>query len=285
MATLQFSEGIETPPRVLHRNKQLLNNIVDGMASTRPCALYAEVPCLPDSYRDGYRKITYGALANAVNGVAWLLKEKIGESRDHQTLSYIGPNDLAYVIMVLGACKAGFKVNDSLQNPQYADLRRLKLLLVSPRNTVSDHISLFKATECRIMLTPPAPRSPIVQAIIESHPLQLLNSPTLDELLRGNYAHYPFCKSFAEARHEPLVVVHTSGTTAVPKPIVYTHDFAASYIQWTQLEPPPGFETQVSLCQSNRFFITLPFFHVSSLITNLPKVWDCGRSIRVKDRY
>lgn len=114
MATLQFSEGVETPPRVLYRTKQLLNNIVDGMASTRPCAVYAEVPYLSDSYRDGYRKVTYGALTNAINGVAWLLKDKIGESGDHQTLSYIGPNDLAYVIMVLGACKAGFKVNETL---------------------------------------------------------------------------------------------------------------------------------------------------------------------------
>lgn len=164
------------------------------------------------------------------------------------------------------------------RNPQYADLRHLKLLLVSPRNTVSDNISLFEASECRALLTPPAPRSPIVQALIESHPLQHLDSPSLDQLLRGIYPHFPFCKSFAEARHEPLVVVHTSGTTAVPKPIVYTHDFAASYIQWAQLEPPPGFETQVSLCQSNRFFVALPFFHVSSLITNLPKIGIAGAS-------
>lgn len=154
-------------------------------------------------------------------------------------------------------------------------------MLVSPRNTVSDHISLFEATECRFLLAPPAPRSPIVQTILEAHPLQLLDSPTLDELLRGNYAHFPFRKSFAESRHEPLVVVHTSGTTAVPKPIVYTHDFAASYIRWAQLEPPEGFESQVSLCQSNRFFVALPFFHVSSLITDLPQAWDRGRSLRL----
>lgn len=154
------------------------------------------------------------------------------------------------------------------QSLHHADRRRLKLLLVSPRNTVSDHISLFKATGCQILLTPPAPRSPIVQAIIKSYPLQLLDSPTLDELLKGSYAHFPFCKSFAEARNEPLVVVHTSATTAVPKPIVYTHDFAASYVQSGQLQPPPGFETQVSLCQSNRFFVSLPFFHVSSLNLN-----------------
>ena len=151
----------------------------------------------------------------------------------------------------------------SFKRPQLADIRFLKLLLVSPRNTVTDHISLFNATGCRALLTPPAPHSPIVEGILKARSLQVLDSPSLDDLLANTYPHYPFRKSFAEARNEPLVVVHTSGTTGVPKPIVYSHDFAASYIQWGQMEPPPGFETQVSLCQSNRFFITLPFFHVS----------------------
>lgn len=111
MATLQFSEGDETPPSTLSRNKQLLNNIVDGMAKYRPSAIYAEIPRSFDSYHHGYRKVTYGALANAVNGVAWSLKERLGESRDHQTLAYIGPNDLGYVVMILGAVKAGYKVS------------------------------------------------------------------------------------------------------------------------------------------------------------------------------
>ena len=72
----------------------------------------------------------------------------------------------------------------------------------------------------------------------------------------------PICKIFVEARNEPCLVVHTSGTTASPKPVVFTHDFVASFIQFSQLVPPPGFEVQVALCQSNRFFVALPFFHV-----------------------
>ena len=111
MATLQFFEGGETPPSAVYRNKQLLNNIVDGMAKTRPWAIYAEIPRSSNSYEDGYRTVTYSALANAVNGVAWSLKEMLGEGQDHQTLAYIGPNDLGYVIMILGAVKAGYKVS------------------------------------------------------------------------------------------------------------------------------------------------------------------------------
>ena len=140
-----------------------------------------------------------------------------------------------------------------------------QLLLVSPRNTISDHISLLDSTSCGTLLTPPGPPSPIVTGIVKQRPLQVLNSPGLTDLLANTYTHYPFKKMFNDARNEPLVVVHTSGTTAVPKPIIFSHDFASSYIQMGQLEPPPGFEMQVTLCQSNRFFVTLPFFHVGYL--------------------
>ena len=109
MATLQFSEGTDTPVP-LPQKKQLLNNIVDGMAKTRPSALYAEIPISLTSYEAGFRKITYGVLANAINGVAWWLKEELGTSQSFETLSYIGPSDLQYVIMLLGAVKAGYKV-------------------------------------------------------------------------------------------------------------------------------------------------------------------------------
>lgn len=137
------------------------------------------------------------------------------------------------------------------------------MLLISPRNTVHDHISLFEETQCRVILAPIFPRSPVVQGILEVYTLRVLDSPSLEELLDNSYPPYQYRKTFAEARNEPLLVVHTSGTTGRPKPIVFSHDFAASYIQWSQLAPPPGFESQVALCQSIRFFVTLPFFHVS----------------------
>lgn len=109
MATLQFSEGTDVP-MAIHQRKQLLPNIVDGMARTRPEAIYAETSVSPTTYDKRYLKITYRALANAVNGVAWLLRDRLGEGTNHDTVAYIGPNDLAYVFMILGASKAGYKV-------------------------------------------------------------------------------------------------------------------------------------------------------------------------------
>ncbi len=145
-----------------------------------------------------------------------------------------------------------------------------QILSISPRNTVGDHATLFKSTNCKVLLTPSPARSPIVAAIQDALPLQLLDSPSVQDLLNNYHPHYSFPKNFATAKDEPLVVLHTSGTTGVPKPIVYTHAFAASCIQWGQLKAPEGFESQFSLLQSNRQFITLPFFHVRPvLVKNL----------------
>lgn len=110
MATIQFSEGSNAVPSVRYRQKQLLPNIIDGMAKTRPEAIYAETPHSNVSYESGYRQITYRHLANAINGVAWFLDEQLGPGRLHETLAYIGPNDLAYIMILLGAVKAGYKV-------------------------------------------------------------------------------------------------------------------------------------------------------------------------------
>lgn len=136
------------------------------------------------------------------------------------------------------------------------------MLLVSPRNTIPAYISLFEVLKCKILITPLGPTLPVVDAIVKVHQIQLLRSPSVEELFESTCPHYPFRKTFEEARGEPLVVVHTSGTTSLPKPIIYTHDFAASYLQLSQLMPPPGFESQIQLVQGIRLFITLPAFHV-----------------------
>lgn len=90
--------------------KQLIPNIVDHLAEVEPDKLYAEYPISTASYDEGYRKITYAAFANAINGVAWWLQETLGPGRHSEALAYIGPNDLRYPALILGAIKAGYMV-------------------------------------------------------------------------------------------------------------------------------------------------------------------------------
>ena len=85
-------------------------DIVDHRAMTGPNTLYAEYPVSTISYTDGYRRITYGDFANAVNGCAWWLHDTLGPGKDFEALAYIGPNDLRYPALILGAVKAGYMV-------------------------------------------------------------------------------------------------------------------------------------------------------------------------------
>jgi len=90
--------------------KTLLNHIVDHVAAKKPQALYAEFPVSALTYEEGFRKVTYGDFANAINGIAWWLHENLGPGGNLETLAFIGPNNLLYPSLILGAVKAGYKV-------------------------------------------------------------------------------------------------------------------------------------------------------------------------------
>lgn len=92
---------------------QLLPHIVDHYATVKPEAIYAEYPVSLMGYEDGYQPITFKAFANAINGIAWWLVNKLGPGNG-EILAYVGPNDLRYPALVLGAVKAGYRVSDML---------------------------------------------------------------------------------------------------------------------------------------------------------------------------
>lgn len=92
------------------RRQELLPTIVDHLSGSKPDALYAEYPVSPWTYNEGYRQITYRDFANAINGVAWWLQKTLGQGNNREVLTYMGPNDIRYPALVLGAAKAGYVV-------------------------------------------------------------------------------------------------------------------------------------------------------------------------------
>lgn len=114
MASLQFTEGSNVP-RPSSKRKQLLNHMVDGLAQARPFSVWAEIPNSATSYEPGFRRVTYRDLSNAINGIAWWLYNALGEGTGFKTLAYIGLWDVRYVILLLGAVKAGYKVSHAMK--------------------------------------------------------------------------------------------------------------------------------------------------------------------------
>ncbi|TGO90993.1 hypothetical protein BPOR_0043g00040 [Botrytis porri] len=89
-----------------------------------------------------------------------------------------------------------------------------------------------------------SPQPPTVAPVVKLHDyLRVLTIPSIEELLNTTYVHFPYEKSFEEAKGEPLVALHTSGTTRLLKPVIFTRDYAAAYVRTLQSEPPEGFES------------------------------------------
>lgn len=144
----------------------------------------------------------------------------------------------------------------------------MQVLLSSPRNSIPAHVNLFELLNCQVLITP-TPRPQAVTTITAAHDIRVLEIPTVDELLNTKWPHYPFHKTFEDARNEPLLVLHTSGTTGFPKPILWTHDFAASWLQQITMKAPRGYENAHELWYRGRLFFLFPPFHVSFILEKL----------------
>ncbi len=88
----------------------ILINIIEARTRANPDFVYAEFPISATSYDQGFRKVTNVDFLNAINGAAWYLNKALGPGKNFETLTYIGPNDLRYNVLVFGAVKAGYKV-------------------------------------------------------------------------------------------------------------------------------------------------------------------------------
>jgi acyl-coenzyme A synthetase/AMP-(fatty) acid ligase len=104
----------------------------------------------------------------------------------------------------------------------------------------------------------------VITGLLEAYPLNVLTIPSLHTLLDGQAHTYPYTKTFEEGKHDPLVVVHTSGSTGMSKPLIWTHEFAAANYNMIQLDPPAGYKSQDRLFQDNRVFFLFPPFHVGN---------------------
>ncbi|KAL3446441.1 putative NRPS-like enzyme [Aspergillus insuetus] len=222
---------------------RLLPALLDYRAAHTPDRIWAKFPASSTSYEDGFRAATYAQMRNAVDRVAWLLREQIGQSTTFETLAYMGPGDLRYHIVLLAAVKAGYKP-----------------FFPSPRNSVAAQKHLLERLETRVLVTTdPEPVS--VSSIRREYPIEIIRIPSLDELLWSqNVPPYPYNKTFEEARHEPLFVLHTSGSTGIPKPLIYSHEFSWRIYKANSL--PSSLDKHLL---QGEWFSFLPAFHMAGI--------------------
>lgn len=226
----------------------LLPQHLTHLATLCPDVVYAEVTRTPDSF--DYMPITYRQLNNAVNALAWWIEFTIGlpaDANEFPTIVYMGPNDLRHIIIFIGAAKAGYRV-----------------LFPTPRYNAESLSILIQKVESKIMFVPSTP-FPVVHSILEKTNMDVHQVPEFVDLINQGPREYPYAKTFEQAKTEPLVVLHTSGTTGFPKPVVWSNDWADSFAQGNALQPPEGFESMLErqfFKRGTRMLSLLSPFHV-----------------------
>ena len=90
--------------------RRLLPSLIDERAQRSHAQTYAAIPVNNDP-KDGFREVSYGLFANAINRCASWLIENVGTTSSFDTLVYFGAQDLRYQILCIAACKTGHVVS------------------------------------------------------------------------------------------------------------------------------------------------------------------------------
>ena len=145
-----------------------------------------------------------------------------------------------------------------------------QLLLTSPRNSLSAHLNLFDKTECNTLLFSSS-HNRTAESLLNARSLKSIQVPELDELLNeASVPEYPYNKTFEEARQEPLVVLHTSGSTGLPKPIVLTHGLMATIDAHHLVGPLDGQRTWFdTMAKADQLYLSMPPFHAAGLFVTV----------------
>lgn len=109
---------------------------------------------------------------------------------------------------------------------------------------------------------------PLVEGILQERYMRVLELPSVDELLDAESTEpFLFDKAFESAINEPFCILHTSGTTGVPKPILWTHGLIGTMDAVRLL---PSIEGDGGLApwtdnwnQGDRIYSSFPMSHVS----------------------
>ncbi|PQE27382.1 AMP-binding enzyme protein [Rutstroemia sp. NJR-2017a WRK4] len=254
-----MADTLSLPLPGVRHGERLAISVLDERAQLDPQSPWVSMPIDEGDISKGYKDITYSQFANAVNHAAhWLVRHLPPSKKPFQSFAYAGPKDLRYPILAMAAGKVG-KV-------QYLLCHTWKqMVLPSPMMPSDAHLHILKEKECDLYMRPESMASIVDHVVQRREGLQIVAAPALEDLLQDKPAEpFNYKKSWEEARDDPWLVFHTSGTTGYPKPITYTHRMMAMADVAAKLAGND--ETQLHHYTSKRWYTPLPMVHFVGML-------------------
>ncbi|KAJ2985393.1 hypothetical protein NUW58_g5554 [Xylaria curta] len=190
----------------------------------------------------GLEHLSVEDVHNASNRAAWFLHRNL--QRDEERCFYMGPNDVRYLIWILGAMKSGKCV-----------------VCPSPSNTVPSNLRLFSTVGATKLLYAPESAGSL-QSLLASTDEKMLSisTPSYQEMLSKDVVdEFPFSVIFDE----------TSGTSGHPKPIYWNHTAIVStsipFDFSTLPNPPKRPHLLLETLQGNNVFVPFPLYHFGGI--------------------
>ena len=106
------SAGPTTP--AIPYGRRLIASRIDELAHQDPNRVWISIPSARPV--EGFRDVTWGEGANAINSAAWWLESKLGYGSGQAPIAYMGPQDIRYIILLVAAIKTKHKASTIIQS-------------------------------------------------------------------------------------------------------------------------------------------------------------------------
>ncbi|KAI9659579.1 MAG: putative NRPS-like protein biosynthetic cluster [Bathelium mastoideum] len=202
-----------------------------------------------------FRDVTFDQFTNAVNKIAQIFEQRLGKSESFAPIAYLGPPDLRYYLVLVAANKVGYVS-----------------YFPSPRNSHNVQCTLLEQAGCEVFALPDGPVSPATAKILQGrNTMQKIVLPSLSDLLDDSdrAPEHPYAKNFEQARYEPWVILHSSGSTGMPKLITLRHGHYTNVDTFQGRSPKGEGSAWDREYSQSRVFIAMPPFHIAGLFMAL----------------
>lgn len=148
------------------------------------------------------------------------------------------------------------------------------MLFLSPRNNLEGHLNVLEGVNCQVFLRA---KETNIEPILNERPMNSWVVPELETLLNELVDIYPYTKTFEEACMDPCLVLHTTGSTGLPKPVIWKVGILSTYEAWRTIPPVDGYVPTTEIYQqSRRAYTSMPLFHTSGLNAGITWAMSIG---------